>query len=394
MPVNGTGKGLKTGLAALVAAFAVVACGPKPQPPPEQASDPVTNGNPLTAGEKDMLKSVFGDAIDYDSHQVVLNSAPTQDDDTAAYVVPGNNHNTFFERSHNFSDDYSQSYNMTYNAFWHEMAHIWQHQNPQKSGEYCNRVYNYDLKDGATFSGFCTEQQAAIIADYASRFIHPHAYEPIFYPAYKETADADARLAKVVEDAFPQAAKTRAAGIKFPADASRHTRGLNPREVQLLRGFFGAAVDPAPIRHRLEGKYFDTVHESRLQVERFLYDMTMQYQIQNGGARACDEKTPHPDQMYASRFAGGMEYDARVKFSFDSLCGEAQGRLMADYGTIFFDGKANPWLYNTSAPGNLTAEMKENVAAAVEAKFPEARKMREAYAAGRADLRATVRVLN
>lgn len=395
MPVEKAGKGLKAAVLSAVAAFGLAACAPRPEPPPEKPPEPaeVEKGNPLTKGEVAMLRSVFGNEIDYAKQRVVLNRQRTESDDTAAYIVTGDLHHVYFDTSHNFFDDYSRAPKDAYYAFWHEMGHIWQQQNPQKSGAYCNRVYKYNLHDGAKFSDFCTEQQGAIIADYATRFLHPRAYEPVYYTNYRITRDADARLAKVVEDAFPQAAVTRAAGVKFPETAA-DTRALDAREVELLRGFFGAAVEPAYVSLKPEGKYYTSAHDPKLHVGRFLYDMTMHYQARNGGARACDEKIAHEDDIYASRFQAGLEYDASVKFSFNGLCGEAQGRLMADYGAIFFGDAANPWLYNSSNPGRLTAEMKQNIADAVEAKFPEARHMREGYAAGRVDLKATVRVLD
>jgi len=124
----------------------------------------------LTAGEINMLRTVFGDSINYDSVQVTANAIVIND---TAISTDGN---IRFDPS-DYQDDFSQSSIQDKSWFVHEMTHVWQSQNGYEVfdnglglqgimlGSDVN-PYSYDLDPNKSFRDYNMEQQADIISDY------------------------------------------------------------------------------------------------------------------------------------------------------------------------------------------------------------------------------------
>ena len=106
------------------------------------------------------------------------------------------------------SADYAKDPNVTnFGIFAHEMTHLWQYQKVGvKNMPMCN-VYYYQLDNSHGFFDYCVEQQAAIIEDYARRFLHPAHRSARLY----NTPANDILLQNVVEAVFPQARESRLA---------------------------------------------------------------------------------------------------------------------------------------------------------------------------------------
>lgn len=116
---------------------------------------------PLTAGEIDMAKSVFGGTLD--TSNICLK--------TAWWVLKGYavspNGNIYFNQN-DWIDDFSQE-NLWLRAWLiHELTHIWQIQQGIKVFRKAlfNRKYSYVLKEGKSFFSYGVEQQARMVEDY------------------------------------------------------------------------------------------------------------------------------------------------------------------------------------------------------------------------------------
>lgn len=176
---------------------------------------------PLTRGEEDLARSVFGDEIDYSKlHKNFNKGASNSSKDTHEHVdavasVAGTTGIDFW-RTKTHSSDYSREQPYIFGVFMHEMTHILQFQKGTIESKYC-KTYPYNLTATSKFDDFCIEQQASIIGDYAMRFLHADQTTPYRLQNYSmfnkatRTHDAvsDALLAKTVEARFPQAKITR-----------------------------------------------------------------------------------------------------------------------------------------------------------------------------------------
>ena len=118
---------------------------------------------PLSAGEIDLSRSVFGDAIDYDSVRVVLGKWVFFQPKDVVMSPTGRIH--FHPHGTAYSDDFSHAAIGAQGLFIHEMTHIWQYQ----SGIFLpiRRVpwarYDYTVKPGWPLKKYGLEQQAEIV---------------------------------------------------------------------------------------------------------------------------------------------------------------------------------------------------------------------------------------
>lgn len=152
---------------------------PAPQPPsnPPKDSNNTTNPPPppkpsttrlLTEGEKQLVKSIFGDSIkDLDKVEIRNRQFfPLQPSGTT--VSP--NGNIYPGKNLRSVTDFSKEYLDLKAHLIHEMTHVWQHQNGMnvlaRGLGSAIAPYDYDLKPGKEFHQYSMEQQAAIIADY------------------------------------------------------------------------------------------------------------------------------------------------------------------------------------------------------------------------------------
>ncbi|HYD19638.1 MAG TPA: type IV secretion protein Rhs [Patescibacteria group bacterium] len=128
---------------------------------------------PLTTGEVQLAKSVFGDSIDYAA--VTINDgkfAGFHPEGTA--MAP--NGNLFMYGC--YAEDYSKLETYGQSLFIHEMTHVWQYQNkilaPIAEAVKLNlkhkfnyrAAYDYELEAGKDLTDYNMEQQASIVQDH------------------------------------------------------------------------------------------------------------------------------------------------------------------------------------------------------------------------------------
>lgn len=130
---------------------------------------------PLTAGEIELARTVFGDSLDYSVVLVHNHAYPLlggfQPGDTA--VTP--NGEMYFPAP-SFLPDFSADSSSNARWFVHEMVHVWQYQRGYPVSEQgMNRGslrYDYDLDarcgDQCRLADYDIEQQGEIIADYVA----------------------------------------------------------------------------------------------------------------------------------------------------------------------------------------------------------------------------------
>ncbi len=120
---------------------------------------------PLTAGEIELARSVFGDAIDYARVKLVRRKWwPFQPRDIVM-APTGNIH--FHPRSSLWSEDFSSERLSLQGLFIHELTHVWQSQTRGRfylvmmRHPFCR--YSYELVEGRPFGRYGLEQQAEIV---------------------------------------------------------------------------------------------------------------------------------------------------------------------------------------------------------------------------------------
>lgn len=118
----------------------------------------------LTAGEKQLAKSVFGDSLPLDD--IRLKTAWWV---LKGYAVSPNGHIYFHERD--FCDDFSTQSLALRAWLVHELTHIWQIEQGIKVVRRAlfDRRYRYAFKAGKTFWQYGVEQQAKMVEEYYVR---------------------------------------------------------------------------------------------------------------------------------------------------------------------------------------------------------------------------------
>lgn len=120
---------------------------------------------PLTPGEIDLARSVFGDAIDYDGVRLVRGKWWPFQPRGIVMAPTGNIH--FHPDSRLWSEDFSTERLSLQGLYIHEMTHVWQ---AQTKGRYylvlmrhpfCR--YDYRLIEGRPFDRYGLEQQAELV---------------------------------------------------------------------------------------------------------------------------------------------------------------------------------------------------------------------------------------
>ena len=119
----------------------------------------------LTASERTLARSVFGDAIDYDAVQV--RNRKWAFFQPARTVMAPMGHLHFNPRGGLFCDDFCTAPLDRQGLFIHEMVHVWQAQSrgrwylPLMRHPLCR--YDYALKPGWPLERYGIEQQAEIV---------------------------------------------------------------------------------------------------------------------------------------------------------------------------------------------------------------------------------------
>jgi hypothetical protein len=120
---------------------------------------------PLTAGERALAASVFGDAIDYESVRIVRGRWFPFQPKRVAMAPSGHIH--FHPRGGLWSEDFAAEPLHRQGLFIHEMTHVWQSQNrgrlylPLMRHPFSR--YRYRLRPGQAFTRYGLEQQAEIV---------------------------------------------------------------------------------------------------------------------------------------------------------------------------------------------------------------------------------------
>jgi hypothetical protein len=130
--------------------------------PPEMTK---TLSRGLTNGEVAMLRSVFGEAIDYSKVRLVLGKWWPFQPRRSAMAPMGAI--WFHPDGGGWSEDFSKEPLGSQAFFFHEMTHVWQAQKgglfylPLMRHPFCR--YGYCLKPGKAFARYGIEQQAEIV---------------------------------------------------------------------------------------------------------------------------------------------------------------------------------------------------------------------------------------
>lgn len=123
------------------------------------------DARPLTAGEIDLARSIFANAIDY-SHVLLIRRPwfPLQPKNTVM-APTGNIH--FHPKGDTWSDDFAADTLAAQGLLIHELTHVWQAQTngrywlPLMRHPFCR--YSYELRPGQPFARYGIEQQAEIV---------------------------------------------------------------------------------------------------------------------------------------------------------------------------------------------------------------------------------------
>ena len=124
------------------------------------------NERPLTVGETELARSVFGDAIDYSRVRMIRRKWWPLQPRNFIMTPSGNLH--FHPHGTAWSDDFSKEPVPLQGLFIHEMTHVWQ---AQKKGRFylvlmrhpfCR--YDYSIRAGWPLERYGLEQQAEIVS--------------------------------------------------------------------------------------------------------------------------------------------------------------------------------------------------------------------------------------
>lgn len=118
---------------------------------------------PLTPGEIDLSRSIFGDAIDYAPVRVVLGKWAFFQPKDVVMSPRGRIH--FHPQGTAYRDDFSHAALGEQGLFIHEMTHIWQSQEgiflPLRRVPWAR--YDYQVRPGWELKKYGLEQQAEIV---------------------------------------------------------------------------------------------------------------------------------------------------------------------------------------------------------------------------------------
>ena len=125
----------------------------------------MNNSRPLTKGEIELGRSIFGEAIDYGRVRMVRRKWWPFQPRQVAMAPTGNIH--FNPQGDLWSEDFSTEPLSRQGLFIHELTHVWQTQKrgrfylPLMRHPFCK--YHYALKRGRRLEDYGLEQQAEIV---------------------------------------------------------------------------------------------------------------------------------------------------------------------------------------------------------------------------------------
>ena len=123
----------------------------------------MSKGRFLTAAERGLAGSVFGNAVDYDSVRIKNRKWAFFQPKRVVMAPRGTIH--FHPRGDLYCDDFCGAGLTDQGLFIHEMTHVWQHQSGVnlilRRHPFCR--YSYTLKPGWPLTRYGIEQQAEIV---------------------------------------------------------------------------------------------------------------------------------------------------------------------------------------------------------------------------------------
>jgi hypothetical protein len=131
----------------------------------EPLTCPAGGERPLTAGEEALVRSIFGNALDY--REVRLKRRRWHPFQPRGVVMAPCGHIHFHPASSRYRDDFSLADVESQGLLIHEMTHVWQTQRhgrwylPTHRHPFCR--YDYSLKPGWPLERYGIEQQAEIV---------------------------------------------------------------------------------------------------------------------------------------------------------------------------------------------------------------------------------------
>lgn len=339
------------------------------------AEAPVTRA--LTAGEKKLLHTLFGDAAPVDGLRLVF--------DREEQHRPGSGNKAGTLHVHDprmFSKDYSTESNpYIFGFFVNQMTGVMQEStlgtvwsaNDSLSGD----LY---VVDGRGFALYGKGQQRAMMEDYALRFLHTTRQSYWLSRAYAgDRSTTDPYLITAVETAFPSARKGR-------VDFQRMIlRTLTTGEKKLIRSIFGAGFDTdniwvhlSPIAYKdvagavASGRevYFygqnrsnDFSSEDSHKLSIFLHEMVHIWQFQT-------------ERRHTVTVNDIYEYTIGPSSRFEKYNIEQQAAMLEDY-VLYFTSKdrATRWLAKSYSAQELPQRI-EYMLRTVEEFLPGARMLR------------------
>lgn len=166
------------------------------------------DSRPLTAGEAEIIKGIFGDQIDISIIRQHMH--PQTHSDIAGTATSKRDANYWGPRY--ASKDFSKEKNAgKFGTFIHENTHLWQFQTEWRFSPGREGVYRYPLESRWTFTDYTHEQQAAMVEDYALYYLHPSKEMRWLPQSYsgRELKEKLPMLKSMVENQFPGAKKLR-----------------------------------------------------------------------------------------------------------------------------------------------------------------------------------------
>lgn len=128
-------------------------------------SCPAGGERPLTSGEIELARSIFGQAIDYGAVRIRRRKWFTFQPKRITMAPRGHLH--FHPQSEDYCDDFAAVDLWRQGLFIHEMVHVWQVQSLGKWHLVTRRMpwarYDYSLKPGWSLTRYGVEQQAEIV---------------------------------------------------------------------------------------------------------------------------------------------------------------------------------------------------------------------------------------
>lgn len=349
----------------------------------------------LTAGEAAIVKDLFGGQLKTDCVRLNFFSSGKNG---AASVAAGEKNQAEFYGKAALSADFSQEKDAKkFGLFIRHMTYLWQNQTEGRLtfGEVNEMLY--PLESQYVFASYSRLQQAAIMEDYALRFLH-HTRKSrwLVQVSGGDKSDTDPLLQELVEGTFPPAKTLRA------AFANIESRDLTPGEEALLKAIFGDALNTTGLKQSFhpqsykdivgsassgaaaeywgakqksadfskekDADRFGTFIHENLHVWQFQTNWKMSPRFEEDDV--VDPKDP--EKAY--------KYPLDAKFKFTDYGVEQQAAIIEDYARYYLHPGKTLWylpkVYGWGEPLRARLPLLQKV---VENQFPSAKAAREAF---------------